>query len=138
MGITEIGTKVYTEGVVQEVGEIQLVASRGPPGKPRVAVRQLTLADKGFSMTLSLWGPLAALSTHDDLKGRIISVREALVREYQGIKNLSLSPPGSYLIKGPEIKAVGKQAKTEAQGMEIELATIPPQVSLKAFSCRQA
>ena len=108
----EVGTLVYTVGVVLEEGKVMERPSRGPPGSPPVNLKELQIATPATTLTLSLWGPLANMSPGEALQGRVLAVNRARVREFQGVKNLSLSPPGYYEVdqNNAEVKALASWA----------------------------
>ena len=102
MANLELGTLIYTLARVESVGEVQQVAARGALGKPPVPVRHLQLVGPEASLTLSLWASLATSPSSEALQGKVISLRGARVREYQGQRNLSLSPPYFYVVDPEE------------------------------------
>ena len=83
---------VHTLGYVDLVGPIQQ-----PRGK---TLREITLvAPGGASISLTVW---AKMATGFDSDRRVLAVRGARVKEYQGVRELSLLTTGTIAVEPEE------------------------------------
>ena len=92
MSALKLGSVVHTLGYVSEVGPIQRHQGK--------TLREITLTGPGgASISLTLWAKMAVNFT---ARHRVLAVRGARLKEYEGVAELSLLTTGTYEVEPKE------------------------------------
>ena len=109
------GTAVYTVGVVLTPGVLTSVPYKGK----HIKQRDVVLTSPNTSIVLTLWGKIAVQFC---ARRKVVVVRGAWVKEYMGIKNLSLPTSGSYEVEPKGVQGVEELMAWRTQQEEVDRA----------------